>query len=653
MYIFRKFLLTFLILFSCDVLAYSTPDPAVSQRASERTLSIQSLQQQLYNMSNLTVPERTQEAFYIKIRNLLNNPELDNHSEALANILMANYHILNGDTIRAREFLSIAKPLVQNVGVKKLQQQYDYVNIFVLRTEGDLEQALASSERLYEEVKDQWGLNKLGDLILERAYITSLLAKYKEAIRLLDLALDYALESNDPYLISETYNIFGILYSFLNDTQSAIMYFEKAVDIMERHPTLVNNIYFYANLADSYRLNKEYDKAMRLTEKTRKLAIEKKEVPLQAFTHQVKARIYTDQENYKSAISELKIAKNLQEQVGEQLFGYDLHIDFAYAYLKLEHIDKAEHHLDQAIIDAKAVADLDDFYLTKLRSEISAKRGNYEKAFKQLQQSYKTYRDTFNDNLTYVSNLSREQLDQERLTFENKLLEKENQLSSKYIDKYKKYGIILGILLILLLLLLVVALWLLIKYRRAARTNQEMALVDTLTRLPNRRQIFRKLDSEHQKSELNKSIYSVAIFDIDHFKTINDRFGHRIGDKVINRIASITRNILRENDTIGRISGEEFLLILPNTEIADAEDIAVRLNQQFTDADFEDLASGIHLTASFGVTEYMPDDENLDMVINRADRLLYKAKNKGRNRVVSTFNDDNNEASENTNSFDR
>ncbi|WP_223671019.1 tetratricopeptide repeat-containing diguanylate cyclase [Kangiella shandongensis] len=590
-------------------------------------------------MSNLSVPERKQEAFFLKISNLLNKPDLDNHSEALANILMANYQILNGEAIRAREYMSVAEPLVKTVDQPMLQNQYDYVNIFVLRSEGDLVTALEESERLYNEVKDKWGLNKLGDLVLEQAYISAILSRYQESIPLLELALDYSLEANDPYLISETYNVFGILYSFLNDNQSAIMYFKKAVEVMERHPALVSNIYFYANLADSYRMNKEYEKSLELIEKARKLAIKEGDIPLRAFAHQVKARVYTNTKEYESAIEELELAKRLQEQVGEQLFGYELQTDFAYAYLKLGQIDQAEKHLDEAIDSAAKVAALDDFYLKRLRSEISAARDDFEDAYKLLQESYETYRKTFNDNLTYVSNLSREQLDQERLSFENKLLEKENQINTKYVKKYKKYSVILVVLIALMLILLVISLWLLMKYRKAARKNEEMALTDNLTDLPNRRQMFRQLEQEHEKSEDGRSVYSLIIFDIDHFKTINDRFGHRMGDKVINRLASITRHTLRQKDTIGRISGEEFLIILPDTNVKEAKQIAERLNHQFANADFSDLDDGIHLTASFGVTEYMLEDESLDMVINRADRLLYKAKSQGRNRVVSTFND--------------
>lgn len=636
MYIVRKCLFLFLILLSSSV--FGTPD---SQNNPIST-NARALQQQLYNMSNLSVPERKQEAFYLKINNLLNHSNLDNHSQALANILMANYQILNGDPLLAREYLTVAKPLVESVNQETLQRQYDYVNIFVLRSEGDLEVALQNSENLYKRVEEEWGMNKLGDLVLEQAYITSLLSLYQDSIPLLDLALDYALESNDPYLISETYNVFGILYSFLNDTQSAIMYFEKAVAIMEKHPALVSNIYFYANLADTYRQAKEFDKATALIEKARKAAIERGDIPLQAFAHQVKARTFADQDKYQLAIEQLTIAQQLQKQVGEQLFGYELHTDFASAYLKLGDMEQAEHHLNEAIISAEKVAALDDFFLKKLRSEISFAREEYQKAYTLLDESYKAYRDTFNDNLTYVSNLSREQLDQERLSFENKLLEKENQINSKFVKKYKEYSTILITLVILLFIVLCISFWLLMKFRRAARKNEEMALTDNLTHLPNRRQVFRKLDSQHQLSETGKTIYSVIIFDIDHFKTINDRFGHHVGDLVINRIASITKNTLRDIDTIGRISGEEFLIILPDTLATDAENIAERLNEQFANADFNDLEDGIHLTASFGVTEYMPDDENLDMVINRADRLLYKAKNEGRNRVVSTSGQSNN-----------
>lgn len=638
----RKFTFLSLIFFSCNVFALITPDtlsPAVSNNASNPSNNT-ALQSQLYGMSNLSVPERKQEAFFIKIKNLLSKKDLDNHSQALANILMANYHVLNSDTLRAREFMSIAQPLMQSVNQESLYNQYDYVNVLVLRSEGDLEKALNVSDKLYDRVKDKWALNKLGDLVLENAYINALFARYKESIQSLDIALDYSLDSNDPYLISETYNVFGILYSLLNDHKSAIMYFEKAIDVMQQHPNLVRNIYFYANLADSYRQDGQYKKALELTDKTVRLAIQESDIPLQAFAHQVKARVYTNQKKYEEALQQLKAAQTLQEQVGEQLFGYELHLDFASAFLKLEQIDQAEEHIELAINSAKEAARLDDFYLNKLRSDIEAKRGDFEQAYNLLSKSSRTYRQSYNDNLTYVSNLAREQLDQERLSFENKLLENEIALNSKYVEKYKGYSNILIGLVILLLLLMLLGFWLLLKYRRVAKTNEQMTLTDTLTQLPNRRQMFRKLDNEHVKSVPGHSIYSLIIFDIDHFKTINDRFGHHIGDKVIKRIASITQHTLREEDTIGRISGEEFLIILPETVLKDAEAIAYRLNKLFANAEFSDLAEGIHLTASFGVTEYSQEDERLDMVINRADRLLYKAKKEGRNRVVSTFNND-------------
>ena len=142
MYIYRKCIqFVFLCLLSCNAFAFIIPDKVASPSFSAHpssNINSSALQKQLYGMANLSVPERQQEAFYLKITNLLNKPDLDNHSEALANILMANYHILNGDALRAREFLSIAQPLVQDVDELSLNRQYQYVNIFVLRSEGDM-----------------------------------------------------------------------------------------------------------------------------------------------------------------------------------------------------------------------------------------------------------------------------------------------------------------------------------------------------------------------------------------------------------------------------------------------------------------------------------------------------------------------------------
>ncbi|MCW8856870.1 MAG: diguanylate cyclase [Kangiella sp.] len=594
------------------------------------------LQSQLYGMSKLSIPERSQDSFLNKLQSILRN-NLDPHSEALANILLADYYIHVNEPLRAREHLNIANPLVNTVDLPSLYQEYNYILMLVLRTEGKLIDAKHTADALYRDVREAWPDNKLSDIVLERAYLNSYMYRYQDAFELMELALSHAYESNDPFQLVETYNVFAILYGALNDYPSAIDYLKKSIEIMESNPQYTQNTYLYVNLADAYRASEQFDLANQYLEKSLQISKETDDISLKAYAHQVKGRLLIDQENYEAALSQILQSQQLHKQVGEELFSFDINTELTQIYLELGQLDKANQHLALSKEYAQQLGSQDTHYINRLESELSFARGNFESAYELLNESYTQYRKQFNDNLTYVSNLSREQLDQERLVFENKLLEQENKLNAQYVEESRKYSYILWVLILLLLSVVAVALWIMLRYRSLARANHQMAFTDNLTKMPNRRHVFRTLELQHKASGAGRKTYSVILFDIDFFKSINDRFGHNIGDKVIQSTRDICEAVLRETDTIGRIGGEEFLVLLPDTEIKAAYAIAERLREYFETYNFDEIAPGLTVTSSFGVTEYLPEDETLDLVVNRADRLLYKAKNEGRNQVIASF----------------
>lgn len=594
------------------------------------------LQNQLYAMGKLSIPERSQDSFLNKLQTILNN-NLDPHSEALANILVADYYIHTNDPLRAREFLNIATPLVNTVDKASLYQEFNYVLMLVLRTEGKIKEAKRTADALYRDVRESWPDNKLSDIVLERAYINSYMYRYQEAFELMELALSHAYESDDPFQLVETYNVFSILYGALNDYPSAIDYLKKSIEIMEANPKFTQNTYLYVNLADSYRAAEDFEQADAYLDKSFQIAKDTGDISLRAYAHQVKGRLLIDQKNYEAALNHILTSQKLHKEVGEELFSFEIHAELATIYLELGQLEKANQHLVIAKEYAVQLGSQDTHYINRLESQLAFKSGNFEQAYELLNESYTQYRKQFNDNLTYVSNLSREQLDQERLVFENKLLEQENILNAQYVQESRKYSYILWVLILLLLLVVGIALWIMLRYRTVARTNHRMAYTDNLTKLPNRRHVFRTLELQHRSSGQTRKPYSVILFDIDFFKSINDRFGHNVGDRVIQATRNICEAILRDSDTVGRIGGEEFLILLPDTGIKEAYSIAERLREYFECYNFDDLAPGLTVTSSFGVTEYMPDDETLDLVINRADRLLYKAKNEGRNQVMASF----------------
>ncbi len=126
------------------------------------------------------------------------------------------------------------------------------------------------------------------------------------------------------------------------------------------------------------------------------------------------------------------------------------------------------------------------------------------------------------------------------------------------------------------------------------------------------------------------------MFDIDYFKGINDTFGHSVGDVVLQEIVKISRDILREIDIIGRIGGEEFAILLPETDIEEAVQVAQRLCDTISEAEVSASDKKLKFTASFGVV--FADKLNkltIDELLNQADNALYQAKKSGRNKVCT------------------
>jgi diguanylate cyclase (GGDEF)-like protein len=166
----------------------------------------------------------------------------------------------------------------------------------------------------------------------------------------------------------------------------------------------------------------------------------------------------------------------------------------------------------------------------------------------------------------------------------------------------------------------------------ALSTIEKLAIIDDLTQVFNRRQMYKIL--EHEKALVDRGIhpFSICIFDLDHFKRVNDTFGHSVGDIVLKTVAQETQKNLRNIDHIARYGGEEFILILTNSEKLEAMECAERIRMMVRKLIFENMPDDFRITISVGVTEYQPS-EVIQEAINRADTALYRAKLNGRDKV--------------------
>ena len=162
----------------------------------------------------------------------------------------------------------------------------------------------------------------------------------------------------------------------------------------------------------------------------------------------------------------------------------------------------------------------------------------------------------------------------------------------------------------------------------------KLAVTDGLTGISNRPSMEKSLRIEFERSKRYNSPLSLILLDVDHFKDVNDTYGHQKGDEILIAIASLLKKACRANDIAARYGGEEFLMILPQSNAQGAFKIAERVRKEMMKISFTGNESNFAVTVSCGVAEFNKDYESINKLIAVADRALYEAKNGGRNKTI-------------------
>lgn len=174
----------------------------------------------------------------------------------------------------------------------------------------------------------------------------------------------------------------------------------------------------------------------------------------------------------------------------------------------------------------------------------------------------------------------------------------------------------------------------LLKLQRAHEELETLAATDLLTGAASRREFEARAAAEVVRVKRSETPLSFVAIDLDHFKEINDRHGHRAGDEVLRAFVALVRKVMRPSDLIGRLGGEEFAMMLPDTTREGAAAVAERLRQRVEGEAVTIAGTHLRFTASLGVAQYGPDGDGYESVIEIADSRMYRAKQQGRNQVV-------------------
>lgn len=172
--------------------------------------------------------------------------------------------------------------------------------------------------------------------------------------------------------------------------------------------------------------------------------------------------------------------------------------------------------------------------------------------------------------------------------------------------------------------------------RRAVELAETRANTDELTGLNNRRAFFTLGEQATRQALRNQHPLSLIMFDLDHFKQINDSYGHAIGDRVLQKVATTVDSMARDADVLGRIGGEEFAILMYNTDPNESSHLAERIRQAIAESTIEVAGRPLGCTASFGIAAAHGRPISLEHLLSEADHAMYRAKSRGRNRVEIT-----------------
>lgn len=533
----------------------------------------------------------------------------------------------------------------------------------------------AKAYELIQDLHERWdefvSNEQKAQFYIQESYFYILKSENQKAKRPLELLLQLPGVSEDSRLAA--YSLLSQVFMSLNQYQEAFNYLFKALSIVPKisNEALQFNSYYAA--ANIFVELEAFDEALEYALKARDIALAMNDNPDQCYSKALIANIFLFQnsqhdheERLKDAIDFCKglnltvvdayLYKNLalnyfnHGQLEQSELAYNtalkkssgsgylpeilqMKLGLAKIYLSKGDLERAKASIDEVLLDPSLQeAGMNRKEATALLAKYYEMNKSYAEAYDalsllaEIQDKILTLQ--ANKNLAYQK-VKYAHLDQNAqiqiLDHKNKLLE----LTHEVEEQSKRNFQLLSVIVIILLTGISLWLW---RVRKQRERYQKLSQVDALTNTLNRRYALKLAHEVHHDSLINNTHYCVIIFDLDYFKTVNDKYGHAMGDWVLTKISQCVKEQMRSVDVFGRLGGEEFIVILPQCNSADAKKFIERCIVEFKEIEHAKLSSDFEITASFGVAA-KTNGESLEELIIEADNAMYKAKRNGRNQI--------------------
>lgn len=505
----------------------------------------------------------------------------------------------------------------------------------ISETAGDNTKAGQFYEQAVTVAADAHDDEMLAGALFSRGYLLGLQGKYAAGLADLKRAQGLYEHIKLPHHSLTALNGIAILYNRMGDYAQARHMYGQALKAQRDAGMRREQGVTLHNLGRAHENLQEWEQARDAFAQSLEISHQLNYSRGEAYALRGLAAVENGTGNPKGALEILQRAEKLQRETPDARLDAQIHLARGIALHQLKHLPESVASLEDALQVFRQAASLSELQATYAELAATyAEMGNWRAGFGYLDKSRETAQRQFRNQIDQRFATLKVEFDTAAKDKENALLTRENEANEKALAQERRarslQAAVIALTVILALLLSALAFY----QRRTTLRMRSLAMTDDLTGVPNRRAVLARL--QPLLAQTDKLACSMLIIDIDHFKNINDQHGHAEGDEALKLVAAKLRNAVTEPAFVGRLGGEEFVAVLPDTSIQQAAAIAEHVREQVMGIDTCRWLVDRKITVSIGVTAAAAIADSSSSMLQRADAALYEAKRNGRNCVRVT-----------------
>jgi len=499
----------------------------------------------------------------------------------------------------------------------------------------------------------------------------------KQGMELYLQAKDNAEETENKKQLADSYSAIATSFSENYNDSEALKYYHKAYLLTQALGDELEIAYLNIQMARSYSYIYDDDKAIDYAKKAIEYFHANKYYYDELLAHNTLASVYMQMLAYDDAIASFQSILETSKLVEKESLIDLAYLGFAKAYFEKKEMAKAKHYfqlyqqhvpptsspygkIDRLMLSSKIAFANKDISMTEenikqmelilasleegtnsswqiaildLKSNIAVFNEDYKNAYELQKAAHKLFSSYENSEREKVRSKFKVMFDTDQALLKNQILERDKLLDKAALENADQQQKLQTLIILAISLFALVLGFFIYRQLKSSKMLHKLANTDTLTELANRRYTFIYAENKLSQIKQNSGVFSLVIFDIDHFKSVNDTYGHAGGDIALKDVSVIANEYVRNNDVLGRIGGEEFLIVLPHASAEQANEVAERIRQAIDSAKVTIDGKQVHITASFGIAQLNNEHSTFNQIFHQADIALYQAKNSGRNCI--------------------